>query len=255
MLGKLFKSKQAVENTAFNAPLEPETPFYVIGDVHGCETLLEQLIEKIGQDSPLGPKAKIVFVGDYIDRGENSAQVLNWVCNLTQNPNHDVTCLMGNHEDMLLKFLDDPEERGARWVRYGGLQTLASFGVGGVNASSTADALIRARDTLSDAMGSELIKWLADLPLYSQNGNVAVVHAAADPALPLSDQHPTVLKWGHKDFMKQARTDDVWIVHGHTIVDEANDTQGRIAIDTGAFATRKLTAVCIEPGGPRYLQS
>ena len=253
-LKKLLRKKTTGNVVVFDAVIKPDSPFYVIGDVHGCADLLEVLMEQVGEDSPLKQKTKIVFVGDYIDRGEQSATVLRWVKSLSEDPDFDVTCLMGNHEDMLLKFLDDPVERGARWLRYGGLQTLSSFGVGAISDNSAA-AIIAARDNLRDSMGTELITWVQELPVSFQNGNVAVVHAGADPEKPIPDQHPKVLKWGHKYFNKKARVDGVWVVHGHTIVDAPYDRAGRIAIDTGAFATGVMTAVCIAPGGVRYLQT
>jgi len=85
------------------------------------------------------PDAPRVFVGDYVDRGENSADVLRTLFALKDD--RKVVCLIGNHEDMMLGFIDDPEKKGARWLRYGGLQTLASFGIGGVTSSSEGAAL------------------------------------------------------------------------------------------------------------------
>ncbi|WP_164661974.1 metallophosphoesterase [Tropicibacter sp. Alg240-R139] len=252
LLKRLFSGKPKA--VPFIAELAPDTPFYVIGDVHGRMDLLDRLLTKIdAEDGALG--VPLVFVGDYIDRGEQSAQVLRHVHALSQSAGRQVICLTGNHEDMLLKFLEDPAERGARWLRYGGLQTLFSFDVGAISDQSTDGAMEQARNALEDAMGPEMIKWLEDMPTSWQTGNVAVVHAAADPAEPIATQSPRILKWGHPDFHHKARSDGTWVVHGHTIVDEANATDGRIATDTGAFATGKLTAAYIEPGNLRFIQA
>lgn len=252
LLKRLFSGKPKA--VPFTAELAPDTPFYAIGDVHGRMDLLEKLLAKI--DAEEGARdVPLVFVGDYIDRGEQSADVLRHVHALIQDANRQVICLSGNHEDMLLKFLEDPVERGARWLRYGGLQTLFSFDVGAISDKSSAGAVEQVRDALAKAIGPELLSWLEAMPTSWRSGNVAVVHAAADPAEPIALQNSRVLKWGHPDFLETPRSDGVWVVHGHTIVDEANATDGRIATDTGAFATGKLTAAYIAPGNVRFIQA
>lgn len=199
------------------------------------------------------PQAHRVYVGDYVDRGDHSADVLRAL--LAQRDDPQVTCLIGNHEDMLLGFLDDPAKKGARYLRYGGLQTLASFGIGGVTATSEAEAITEAATALSTAMGTDMIAWLRGLPTLWQTGNLAVVHAGADPAMPLSMQADKILKWGHPDFDNVLRTDGHWVAHGHTIVDEAHATDGKIAVDTGAYATGRLTAAYVSHDGVQFLQA
>lgn len=220
-------------------PIAPDTPFQAVGDIHGRADLLERLLEK------LDPALQTVFVGDYVDRGEESAQVL------TRLKDSDAICLKGNHEQMMLDFLDAPERRGPLWLHNGGLQTLASFGVG--LAESTPEALGQARDALHEAMGKELRDWLRALPLDWQTGNVAVVHAGADPALPIDDQAPDTLIWGHPEFDSVQRADGIWVVHGHTIVGGPSAEDGRVSIDTGAFATGRLTAATVTAGDVSFL--
>jgi len=224
------------------SPPKAEVPFYAVGDIHGCSDLLERLLAN------LDPSHPVVFVGDYIDRGEGSADVLRRLFALSDEPGRSVHCLMGKHEDMLLAFLDNPEKRGRAWLRNGGLQTLASFRVGGLAQASSGNGLKQVSDALHAAMGAELVDWLRALPLFWRSGNVAVVHAGADPAMPIEDQLSTNLIWGHPDFRKTPRTDGVWVVHGHTIVAEASCDNGIIPIDTGAYATGRLTAVGIGYG-------
>jgi len=155
---------------------------------------------------------------------------------------------------MLLKFLEDPAGSGPRWLQYGGLQTLASFGVG-ASIRNTDAALETARNELAEAMGAPLLTWLRTLPTLWQTGNVAVVHAGADPAQPLEAQPPRVLKWGHREFDRQPRQDGVWVLHGHTIVARPEAANGRIAIDTGGYATGRLSAAYVSPGSVRFLQT
>ena len=233
MIQRLFK--RFIAGSDFPATA-PDQPFIAVGDIHGCVDLLQQFLDK-------EPTYPVVCVGDYVDRGDHSAEVLRLL-----HARPDITCLSGNHEEMMLGFLKDPARSGARWLRYGGLQTLASFGVAGVTETSGADALVQARDQLQEAMGPDLVSWIKGLPKCWQSGNVAVVHAGADPACSIENQTDKTLHWGHPDFAKATRTDGVWVVHGHTIVEEPTASRGRIAIDTGAYATGRLTAALIEPG-------
>lgn len=218
-------------------PVAPESGFYALGDIHGRLDLLDRVLGGLPDDLP------IVCVGDYIDRGDDGAGVLR---RLQARP--DIIALRGNHEDMLLSFLDAPQEKGARWIRNGGLQTLASFGVTGVSQGTAGVDLKIAADALRRAMGPELIDWLRLLPLMHQSGNVTVVHAGADPSLPLDQQDHRALTWGHRDFLTTPRRDGQWVLHGHTIVDQPSAAEGRIAIDTGAYATGRLTVARVTPG-------
>lgn len=221
-------------------PIAPEQPFCAIGDIHGCVDLLRAALHQ-AKDLP------IVCVGDYVDRGARSHEVLRL---LMDRP--DITSLSGNHEEMMLRFVDTPEEYGSMWLRYGGVQTLASFSIGGVDASSDADKMRNARDELVAAMGSKLLDWMRALPTIWTSGNVAVVHAGADPSVALDKQAPGHLRWGHPEFYKKVRRDGVWVLHGHTIVDAPQIALGRIAIDTGAYATGRLTMARVEAGSVTF---
>lgn len=246
-LKRLFGGGQTAR---FDTALSPDAPFFVIGDVHGCQRQLDALSQKMKAHDPDAPR---VFVGDYVDRGENSADVLRTLFALKDD--RKVVCLIGNHEDMMLGFIDDPEKKGARWLRYGGLQTLASFGIGGVTSSSEGAALTTARDALKETMGDALCKWLRDLPATWRSGNVTVVHAGADPVTPLTLQSSKTFMWGHPDFDRVLRTDGTWVAHGHTVVEQPTAQGGKIAVDTGAYATGQLTAAYVTSGDVTFLQS
>jgi serine/threonine protein phosphatase 1 len=249
---RLFSRRRATLSD-FNAPLEPETSFYAIGDVHGCDTLLGRLLDKLAEAAH--PEAKLVCLGDYVDRGEQSAQVLHRLNRLFVEASGRMICLKGNHEQMMLDFLDHPEDFGSRWLRHGGLQTMASFGLPFVRQGATQAELIESRDRLRERLGPELEIWLRELPLWWATGNIFVVHAAADPMLPVMGQAPQTMLWGHPDFERMPRQDDIWVVHGHTIVEEAAPNQGRIPVDTGAYATGRLSAVLVEPGKLTVIES
>lgn len=234
----------------FDAAIAPDTAFFAIGDIHGCLTKMRALERLIADKDPTAP---VVYVGDYVDRGEDSAGVLRAL--FEGRDDRQVICLSGNHEEMMLAFIDQPEVKGELWLRYGGMQTLASFGIGGVSPATKGEALIDVAERLHDAIGPEMLNWLRELNLVWKSGNVAVVHAGADPALPINLQGPRTLAWGHPDFDTKPRQDGVWVAHGHTIVDEAVAQNGRISIDTGAYASGPLTAAYIAPGYVEFIQA
>lgn len=232
MLDRLKRAFRKSAPEVEHPPLDVSGRVAIVGDVHGRVDLLDQLLEKLGQAE------RIVLVGDYIDRGEDSCAVLDRVMST-----EGLTCLKGNHEAMCLGFIDEPERQGARWMRNGGLQTLASFGVPG--SPDPAD-FPRMRDALARAMGDNRIDWLRALPLSDRIGNLFICHAGTDPARPVDDQDARTLLWGHRDFPDVARRDGIWVAHGHVIVDAPTGQDGRISVDTGAYATGRLTAALIE---------
>ncbi|RWR29891.1 serine/threonine protein phosphatase [Sinirhodobacter populi] len=220
----------------------PERPLAVIGDVHGCLGLLNGLRARIRAESP---EARTILVGDMIDRGPDSRGVLEQAWKEREN----LVALRGNHEQMMLDFLDDPETAGARWLRHGGAATLASFGV----TVSTPDTATR--DSLRRALPPGMEDWLRTLPLFWQSGNVVVTHAGADPRTPLAQQNPDHLLWGHPGFGRVPRRDGLWIIHGHNIVGRPRSRDGVVSIDTGAWRGGGLTAALIFPPGTDAAQA
>ncbi|WP_085310552.1 metallophosphoesterase family protein [Planktotalea arctica] len=232
--------------------LSPDTPFYAIGDIHGCLIEMNLLIETIEAENS---DATIVFLGDYIDRGSKSAQVLARLHDLqTRHPNR-IICLMGNHERMMLEFIDDPLGRGARWLANGGMQTLGSLGIKQSKARLKAEDAMEIADQLEETLPGGMQDWLRALPMLWSNGNVHCVHAAMDPSASPKNQKERHLLWGHSDFMKIPREDAECVIFGHVIVPAPDVRDGRIAIDTGAYKTGRLTAVHIDQSGWRFLQS
>ncbi|WP_299080429.1 metallophosphoesterase [uncultured Ruegeria sp.] len=226
--------------------IAPDERFVVIGDIHGRLDLLQSLLPRLDDDIPL------IFVGDYIDRGDYSAQVLRQLHHLSKSSHGRVICLLGNHEEMLLRFVEDPKRVGGLWLQNGGVKTLASFGITGIAEATVGDRAIVVADQLRQAMGQDLLSWLADRPLTWTSGNVTVVHAALDPLQPVTNQPRQICLWGHSLFPNQPRQDGQWVVHGHTIVDHARARNGIVSVDTGAFVTGRLTAAEIFKGGVRF---
>lgn len=256
MLRRLFGKTPRQTNPVFDAPLSPDSPFCVVGDIHGCLRQLDSLLEQIdGQVLGTDMPDVLVCVGDYIDRGDHSAEVLDRLRARQADAPERTICLMGNHERMMLDFLDAPERAGPRWLRNGGMQTLTSYCLPCPSKDARSAEWQTLAQELREQIGMETENWLRALPLSWRSGNVAVVHAGADPRVPLEKQKDATLLWGHPEFGKRARDDGIWTVHGHTIVAEPEASGGRIATDTGAFATGRLTAAVIAPGELRFLSS
>lgn len=259
-LGSLFTGSKGPSSDVKRAhtmpPIEVTAPVYIVGDVHGSLALLEGLLERIDRDLSEHDMGQpyLVFLGDYIDRGEDGAGVLKLISMLAEQMPQQVVCLCGNHEAMMRDFLADPATYGRRWLRNGGLQTLSSFGLGGLTERANDAALLTAAAELRDAMPASLEPWLGGLPSQWRCGNLVCVHAALDPLLPPEAQSETVCFWGHSGFLEGGgRRDGLWVAHGHTIVDQAGPINGRLPLDTGAYYTGVLTAAALAPGQPLRL--
>jgi len=237
----------------FTAPIMPDRPFVAVGDIHGRADLLADLGRRLEAECPDWP---VVFLGDYVDRGDQSRDVLDMLMSVSETGSSPVHCLMGNHERMLLDALDDPDRAAPRWLRNGGLQVLAGFGIAPPRGPGADPGALRTmRDALENAMGAARIAWLRARPLSWRSGNVWALHAGADPHQPLDSQGDEILLWGHPAFRRSPRRDGQWVVHGHTIVEHPHTAEGRIAVDTGAYATGRLSAALIECGAVRFLQT
>lgn len=256
MMRSRAQSQQVIETVARRgeaAPIRVDRPCCFVGDIHGRADLLAALIGRIVRECPDGA---VVCLGDYVDRGPDSAAVLRGLMDEATAQDTRLTCLAGNHEDMLLAFLDRPELMGARWLRAGGGETLASFGLRRALPTASSGELRALSGALRNAMGEELIDWLRHLPVSWSNGNVVAVHAGPDPARPIAGQDRRNMLWGHPNFGRVARPDGAWIVHGHVMVAVARVLAGRVAIDTGAYATGRLTALILAPDtAPRFLST
>ncbi|MEE9387851.1 MAG: metallophosphoesterase [Paracoccaceae bacterium] len=217
----------------------PETPVAVIGDIHGRADLLNALLAVLAKQAP---GHHMIFVGDYVDRGPDSAAVIEKLRTI-----RNATCLCGNHEMMMLEFLDDPIAKGGRWLRNGGIATLNSYGITLADNSST--DIIAASTQLRTRLADGTENWLRALTVSWQSGNLLVTHAGPDPAQPIPGQEDDVFLWGHKRFLRDPRHDGIWVAHGHWARKAATVADGRIGVDTGAWSSGILTAALITPDG------
>lgn len=198
---------------------------YAIGDVHGRQDLLAPLLAAI-RDHARDERPRLVFLGDYIDRGPDSAAVVQTVRALQAEAPERVTCLMGNHEHMLLAALAEPEAI-PWWIENGGLETLDSFGVG-----HPAD------------LPQDLLTWLAGLPTFHEDGLRTYVHAGLRPGVPLAEQTDHDRLWIREPFLAADWDFGTYVVHGHTPVRTARpDVRPfRVNLDTGAVYGGALSA-------------
>lgn len=237
--------------------LSPTTSLtYVVGDIHGRLDLLQKIDEAIANDSQ---RLKIenpatVYVGDYIDRGPESAACLHWLYEQAQTPNTRAIHLLGNHEEMFLGFVDGDLATARSWLMNGGRETLLSFGITPAHRLRSDSDLESLREAALQKLPKTIIRWLRTLPRVHQIGNLIVTHAALDPKLSLDNQDEKILTWGHPKFLTMQRCDDLWVVHGHTITRPASIIGRRVAIDTGAYRSGELTAAVFCPDQPiRFL--
>jgi serine/threonine protein phosphatase 1 len=251
---KFFGKRWAGANSApFSAPIRASGLIYAVGDVHGRHDLLIRLLERIFEDAAHHQETpKIVFLGDYIDRGEDARGTIDLLIALAEQTEAETVFLLGNHEQMLLRFLRDPAS-GDRWLRYGGLQTLMSYGVGGAGNLRVEGEGLRLRAALVEALGPHL-GFIEGLRVSHHAGNVFFAHAGADPAVPTDEQDVATLLWGCDSFRTTDRGDGTWVVHGHFVVEQPTAERGRIAVDTGAYFSDRLTAARIADGEVTFLQ-
>jgi serine/threonine protein phosphatase 1 len=228
-----------------------ETPrLYVIGDIHGCLDLLERTIAAIHRDhADKGGAALTVTVGDYMDRGPHSRGVIE---RLAANPfPTPYVALKGNHEELFETFLSDPSV-GDHWRRLGGLETLASFGVPvsdlmlGRNAQA-------ASDDLAKALTATHRGFFNSLRTSYTAGRYFLCHAGVRPGVALERQSEHDLLWIREEFLNSRADFGKIVVHGHTPIAEPEILPNRINIDTGAFATGRLTCIVLENGTHRFL--
>src|SRR5262245_25880298 len=225
---------------------------YVIGDIHGRLDLLSRLHQMILDDagSATGNRT-LVYLGDYVDRGPESAGVVELLSKETL-AGFSAIHLMGNHEDFMLRFLDDISS-GNAWFANGGVAPLRYYGI----KLDYAELLNpgRLQDKLSRSLPARHLDFLRALSLSHAIGDYLFVHAGIRPAVPMELQTPADLLWIRGEFLNSKADHGRIVVHGHTITDEPEIRQNRIGIDTGAFATDCLTCLVLEGTSRRFLQT
>ena len=218
---------------------------YAIGDVHGRFDLLQKLEKMITADAKnyAGKDKLIVMLGDYVDRGPQSAQVLDHL--IAAPPEGFVrTCLAGNHEQVMLNFLSAPSET-ENWLKFGGVETLGSYGIPPEQIYASKFASRKFTQLLKAHIPDEHIQFLTNLPSMVGMQKYLFVHAGIRPGVEVDKQLDQDLMWIRGDFLKHDWAGDRTIVHGHTPQNQPEQINGRVNIDTGAYASERLTAARI----------
>jgi serine/threonine protein phosphatase 1 len=226
------------------AALPPGVRIYAIGDIHGRADLLRTLLVKVDADRKSRPveRAIAVFLGDYIDRGPCSKDVLDVL--LDYRANFETVFLKGNHEKFAVDFLQNASVLET-WRSCGGIETLLSYGLK-PHFSSSVDERLKLSRELAERMPAEHLSFLTSLQLYFQCGGFLFVHAGIRPKVRLRDQQEKDLLWIRDEFLEYEKPFELFVVHGHTPVHAPVMRSNRLNIDTGAFATGCLTCVAIE---------
>ena len=228
------------------ARVRDDTVVYAIGDIHGCADLLRRLHERIAADAGTRRASRriLVHLGDYVDRGAGARDVLDRIADGAP-PGFETVNLLGNHDAWFLRFLDDPEA-GPEWLANGGQATLLSYGVS-PRPELPPDARMEAiRQRLAAQVPPRHSRLLARARLFHRVGDYLFVHAGLKPRVPLDQQTETDLLWIRDEFLDSREDHGYVVVHGQTVVDEAEVHANRIAVDTGAYATGRLSALVLQ---------
>jgi len=225
---------------------------YAIGDIHGRLDLLETLAFQIEADLRDAPELAVtIFLGDYVDRGPDSAGVLEMLA--SRDFPTEFLALRGNHEEVMLRFLRDPDVLES-WRNYGGLETLHSYGVD-VQPAMRGMAYDDLRLSLLERLPRSHLQFLRETAHSTTFGDYFFCHAGARPGTPLDHQTTRDLLWIRDEFLEFRGGWDRVVVHGHTPVEEPELLSTRINVDTGAFASSVLTAVVLEGSQRRILST
>jgi serine/threonine protein phosphatase 1 len=226
------------------ASLPDGVRIYAIGDVHGRTDLLRLQLAQIEADESAHrcTRSIVVFLGDYIDRGPDSRGTIDFL--LACATSREVVFLKGNHETFIRRFLDSPEFL-ADWRSLGGLETLVSYGLKPSLRRSHSDDEQLSHELLA-ALPPQHLSFFESLPLSFTCGDFVFVHAGIRPGIALKKQSEDDLLWIREDFLHHTSPFEKFVVHGHTPVNAPDIRSNRANLDTGAFATGRLSCIVIE---------
>lgn len=229
---------------------------YAVGDIHGRLDLLQSLLDLIDADARASGHAgrrTLVFLGDYVDRGPDSRGVVERLMrDLPQG--FETHFLKGNHEAILLDFLEDAG-RLDHWRLNGGDATMLSYGVDTERLARFGASPVTWRDAFAEALPEAHLHFFKNLQLSVGFGDYLFVHAGVRPGVPLAAQSEADLIWIRGPFLNHADPLGKIVVHGHTPGQEPVTRPNRIGIDTGAVFTGRLTALRLQNGSREFLQT
>jgi serine/threonine protein phosphatase 1 len=218
---------------------------YAVGDIHGRLDLLEVLLTKVHADIDARPPAEtlLVFVGDLIDRGPQSAEVVELLRTYRRNGVRPVF-LLGNHEEVLLRVVRGEADLVRSWLRFGGTECLKSYGFDARRLAVMRDE--EALAAIAAAIPPEHVEFLESFCDTCRFGDYLFVHAGIRPGVELEEQRQSDLRWIREPFLSDESDHGFVVVHGHTISEDVEERPNRIGIDTGAYRSDNLTALVID---------
>jgi serine/threonine protein phosphatase 1 len=221
------------------ASLPPGQRVYAIGDVHGCLDRLASVHEQIAEDLATRPvdDSVLVHLGDYVDRGLDSAQVIDWLEGGAPVPVTRIVNLMGNHEDMMIQALPGTDkDANGTWLSNGGAESLMSWAISRKVPPAEWSSLIPA----------EHQAFIRGLEISVRYGGYLFVHAGIRPGVALDKQEKQDMLWIREPFLSWKHLHELVVVHGHTPRHDPTILPNRIGIDTGAVMGGVLTCVILE---------
>ena len=223
------------------------TRFYAIGDVHGYKNLLESMVNKIVDDLMARPvhAHKIIFIGDYIDRGPDSSGCVSYLIDL-MNRDENVLCLKGNHEAKLENFLNDPISFAHSFFTYGGTECAESYGVNMSSYQGTEKQTLEIADQLNHSITAAHRQFYKHLPISITLGDYFFTHAGIRPNVSLANQTDQDLMTIRSEFLSHTDLHEKIIVHGHTPTHPMEVFPNRINVDTHAYHTGVLSCIVLE---------
>lgn len=217
---------------------------YAIGDVHGSADLLNRLIDKILSDSAERERRQgtLVVLGDFIDRGSQSAEIVHGL--YAQRESKNLIVLLGNHEAAMIAAYRGDRKALHFWLRFGGIDTLRSFGVD--VAAIDMDDIHSVTGMLHRHIPFEIINWMETLPTSYRAGDYLFVHAGIRPGIRLRQQQTADMLWIRDVFLDSEEDHGVVVVHGHSPTARVDFRTNRIGVDTDAYESGILSAVGLE---------
>jgi serine/threonine protein phosphatase 1 len=223
---------------------------YAIGDIHGCIEQLDDLLEAIDKDATgCTLDTHLVFLGDLVDRGPQSADVVG-LLRTGPLPADTAHFIMGNHEEVMIDCYDGANDRSAAWLQYGGVETLESYGL---KRKDILAPSFEVRSAMRSAVPASHIRFLKSFHDSVCLGDYLFVHAGIRPGIRIDDQWSRDLRWIRQGFLDNRSDHGCMVVHGHSIVPATEFHSNRIAIDTGCYASGTLSALALEADTARVL--
>ena len=230
------------------------TRVYAIGDIHGRIDLLERMIGLIQADAAAAPANRqvLVHLGDYVDRGPDSAKVVSCLTERTPT-GFEAIFLKGNHEDLLVRFMEWGLG-GESWLLNGGTETLSSYGID-MPPFPSATELVDCQRRMLAVLPSRHKSFFRNLAMSHREGDYLFVHAGIRPGVAWAEQRATDLLWIREEFLFAEEDHGCCVVHGHTVVQSPIATDRQIAVDTGAFKSGVLTCAVLACDRVSFLQT